>query len=112
MVLTFKNKFQIALDGVIEEGIKVGGIPDKIVLDPTEAWQLLKELSYFYQQPSYIDNFDLQHTADVSDLRFILPQLLSYDKPKAKQLLKQWMCNKYTIKYKNVPLIICLDGKK
>ena len=106
MVITLKNKYQITLKKLIQQCLDCGGIPETIRLTPTEGWLLLKEISLFYQDPDYINQFSFNHADDVSDLRFIFPQISHYDKQQAKQLLVDWIDRKYTICFQQIPLYI------
>ncbi len=108
--MKLKNKMRMALERLIEEAKKAGASPDCIELSPTEAHELLIEISKFRWgtksnvtptgQHVEVFEFNLQ---EFSSAAYEFHQL-----PAGRQeaIIHRWKCDDYEIRYRHVPLKI------
>lgn len=102
MLMTLKNKMMIGMDKLITEANVVNGVPAKILLEPQEAAEFIKEI----KDNKILSNkfITLAHTGDDIDVRFLLTGELTNEK--VKTIINQWYTKTINICYKNVEIVV------
>jgi len=106
MFLKFKNKMQMAIDKMLEDSKKLGGEPLCIMLEPNEAYSLLKEAS---ENQSYYKGKLIVTKEDEENVPNILlwsNTFISKDNDSIKNMVNDWYKLKYKVTYSNVELKI------
>ena len=101
MLMTLKNKILLSMDNLIIETKEKGGVPAKILLEPQEAVEFLKELQ---QNKMMCKRHTVIKRADsnITDIKILLKPELT--KPYLKSLLEQWHNNVFSIHYKDIEI--------
>lgn len=118
MKLVLKNKMLMALDGMIQEGEKRGGIPKYVELSTKEAVELLKEIRYLSNERSEpLAMVSIKPSKALTNLQdnrhpiFLIKEITHSGQQDIApqtitQFLKFWKEREIEISYNGVPLIL------
>lgn len=106
MILKFKNKYIMALNGLIADATQTGGIPSFILLEPQEAFNILLEASKLKKE--YTGAIAIKHE-NIDTTMSIWNQDIS--RKELKEITEQWYKRKYTVFYNNIELRIIKQNK-
>jgi len=107
MILKFKNKYMMSLNGMIADASQAGGIPDFILLEAQEAFNFLLEASKLkkkYQGILTINCGNINSTMSIWNPDITRQQL--------KEMTEEWYKLKYTVFYNNIELRIIKQKKE
>lgn len=106
MFLKFKNKFQMAIDKMLDDSKKLGGDPDNIIIEPSEAYSLLKEAAK--NPDAYKGKLSVVRTDSVEENVSVLWKniFISNDVDSIKKMVTDWYKLKYKVTYSGVELKI------
>lgn len=118
MKLVFKNKMLMALENVLQEGEKHGGIPKHVELSTKEATDLLKEIHYLNStQSNLLCKINIKASTPLTNLQdnqhpvFLIKELMNTAQQNTTpqtigQFLKFWIGKKLEVSYNGVPLVL------
>ena len=108
MLMKIKNKMMLAMDKLIEEAKKDGGVPASILFEPQEAADFLKELHDLKIQTR--KHVSVKHKDDSAiDIRFLLNATLT--KERLEDLIKQWYKRDFVLFYKDIEIKVIKKQK-
>lgn len=101
MLMTIKNKMMLAMDSLITEAKKKGGVPAEISLEPSEAAAFLKEC----RELKILCNKNVSvkdSENNEREVRFYLQAELTTER--LKHLIKEWYTKEFMLFYKDIKL--------
>lgn len=105
MLLQLKNKNLQALKKVIDDAVKIGGIPKQVVVTPVEAADLLREHVDLAQE-DIKSNLKFEFVdEDASQCQFYL-RGKEIPLNHIKEFVKKWFLHHIKVTFNSVPLII------
>lgn len=106
MIMHLKNKFHLALTTLIEECKKKKGIPDFVEVDPSEAWNILKEYKEYGDS-----DFSFKRIGGGTDAVFWIKTSNLSDQNVAKPIIASWIRGEIEVHFKKIPLKV-MKAKK
>ena len=103
MKLLIKNKSQQALQKLLDESDKAGGVPDKFLLNKKEFGRLLVELNktgWKQKNPA----FDFFFTKGERSELMVKVYNQEFTDESVNQLINDWADDKFEVTYNNVPI--------
>lgn len=101
MLMTIKNKMMLAMDSLIEEANKKGGVPAEISLEPREAVDFLKEISTLKILCNTHVSIKNANGSETNIHLLLKPELTS---ERLHTLVKQWYVKTFILSYKDIEL--------
>lgn len=103
MEMTIKNKMLLAMDVLIEETKKNGGVPKDILLAPNEAMHFILESGML--TPLKKNQISAKRKDDNGfDIRFLLKPSLT--KEEAIAIVQRWYAGEFTLEYNGVSVVV------
>ena len=109
MIIRLKNKYQLALQKMVQDCENKGGIPDYIEVIPGEAWDILKEMQACKSKKAkYEAKYSL---AGAEDVRFQIYGSSPIDIEMANVLVRRWMKEEFIVSYDEIPIKVVQKKK-
>jgi len=106
MFLKFKNKMQMAIDKMLEDSKKLGGEPLCIMLEPNEAYSLLKEAADNKEYYKGKLSVTKEGEENIPNILLWSNTFTTKDDDSIRNMVNDWYKLKYRVTYSNVELKI------
>ncbi len=102
MLIKFKNKMTMALQKMIDDGLRLGGLPDHIEVSPNEAAEIFKEIHRL--TPSTLSSYVITSKEGAScKLMFAAKEISELE---MATYVANWKSGQWNVQYKKIPVIV------
>jgi hypothetical protein len=103
MLLKFTNKMTMALQQMLEQGKRAGGVPSVIEINTNEAFDILKEICLIPN--NLVLGYTIQNSKDKISQRLLLNQKAVSDNLIADYVV-MWETGEWSVQFSNTPIKI------
>lgn len=103
MLIKFKNKMTMALQKMMDDGARLGGLPDRIEVSPKEALDIFNEIhSLATIPPGYVIT---SKEGASCKLLFAAKEITELE---MASYVSNWKCGEWKVEYKKISIIVVI----